>query len=250
MRRPRVHFPGAVYHAMARGVDRRSIFIDDSDRRRFLSTINRVTAESGSSILAYCLMGNHFHIAIKIGVVPLSSVMQRLLTSYSSQFNLRHGRTGHLFDGRYKANLCVDDAYLACLIKYICLNPVRAGLVSRATDWEWSSAKEMKSAEFDEPAGFDPWNHDTKLATALLRDSQAETASVEHIATSVALSAGVSIERIRSGASERILVRARQKIAQEAVASGHSLTRIADWMGVSIKSVSRYSAAKVSKCQA
>ncbi|MCR4295507.1 MAG: transposase, partial [Elusimicrobia bacterium] len=121
---------------MAKGVDGRAIYTDDADRIGFLKSLNRIVNESGASVLAYCLMGNHFHLAIKVGAVPLSSVLQRILTSHALTFNIRHDRTGHLFQARYRSNLCLTDAYLTALIRYIHMNPVRAGLVSRPEDWE------------------------------------------------------------------------------------------------------------------
>ena len=77
MRRPRIHYPGATYHTMTRGVDGRDTFTDDRDRALFLKALTELKAGSGFSILAYCLMGNHFHLAIKIGQVPLSRILQR-----------------------------------------------------------------------------------------------------------------------------------------------------------------------------
>src|SRR3569832_1733814 len=111
-RMPRIHFPGVVYHVMARGVDGREIFADEADRRTFLEITRSVKNETAYSLLAYCLMGNHFHFAMRGGPIPLSRIMQRLLTSYAMAFNVRHDRQGHLFQARYKAIVCLDDAYL------------------------------------------------------------------------------------------------------------------------------------------
>lgn len=141
-RPPRIHYPGAVYHVMARGVDGRQIFIDDRDRRDFLRIILALRSETQFSILAYCLMGNHFHFAARVGSTPLSHIIQRLLTKYVLGFNQRHDREGHLFQARYKAALCLNDAYLITLIRYIHMNPVRAGLTKAPEDWPWSSYSE------------------------------------------------------------------------------------------------------------
>src|SRR6185503_15252840 len=96
-------------------------------------------SEMSCTILAYCLMGNHFHLAMRVGNIPLSRIMHRMLTTYAMAFNFRHDRTGHLFQARYKAILCLDDAYLLGLVRYIHLNPVRAGLVPKPENWPWSS---------------------------------------------------------------------------------------------------------------
>ena len=138
-RPPRIHYAGAVYHVMARGVDGREIFADDSDRQTFLATTRGLKRETDCSVLAYCLMGNHFHFAIRVGRTPLSRIMHRLLTVYAMAFNFRHDRQGHLFQARYKSVLCLDDAYLIALIRYIHMNPVRRGLVSSPELWAWSS---------------------------------------------------------------------------------------------------------------
>ena len=91
------------------------------------------------SIYAYCLMSNHFHLLIEIQRIPLSVIMQRLLTRYVKRFNSRHHRVGHLFQGRYKAILCQRDAYLQELLRYIHLNPVRAKFAKDVSTWKWSS---------------------------------------------------------------------------------------------------------------
>lgn len=97
--------------------------------------------ETNTVILAYCLMPNHFHLAVKVSTVPLGRVMLRILTSYVNTFNNRHERTGHLFEARHKAKICLTDRYLLGLIRYIQMNPVRAKLVKNAEDWPWSSRR-------------------------------------------------------------------------------------------------------------
>lgn len=162
-RKPRIHFPGAVYHAMARGVERRPIFADDHDRRRFLDLMCRHERELGAKIIAYCLMGNHFHLAIRVAASTLGTFMQRLNGDYAGGFNHRHDRVGHLFESRYKDKLCLDDRYLLTLIHYIHMNPVRAGMVSHPGDWPWSSFKPT-DGPFPNLDGFVPWDSpDPKL---------------------------------------------------------------------------------------
>ncbi len=102
-----------------------------------------------TTIYAYCLMPNHFHLALKVSAVPLGSLMQRILTGYSITFNHRHDRTGHLFQARYKSIPCLEDRYLLSLINYIQMNPVRAGLVKSAADWSWSSRSPVELPNLD-----------------------------------------------------------------------------------------------------
>jgi REP element-mobilizing transposase RayT len=142
-RQPRVHHPEAVYHVMARGVDKCSIFLSDAERQGFLSHVKAVAAANGVRILSYCLMGNHFHLLVVVGHSPLADTMQRVLTRHSLQFNRTHGRVGHLFQSRYTAIICESERYLITLLAYIHMNPVRAGLASEPAQWPWSSHDEL-----------------------------------------------------------------------------------------------------------
>jgi REP element-mobilizing transposase RayT len=140
MARPlRLEFPGAVYHVIVRGNERRAIFREDEDRERYLERLAHYRERFGFQLLAYCLMGNHVHLAIRTGESPLSRIMACLQSSYTQWFNRRHGRVGHLFQGRYKAFLVQEDPYLLGLVRYIHENPVRARVAKRARDYLWSS---------------------------------------------------------------------------------------------------------------
>jgi REP element-mobilizing transposase RayT len=126
MARPiRVEFAGAVYHVMARGNERRDIFRDDRDRERFLDTLAGVVEQYGWRLNAYCLMGNHYHALIGTPRGNLSRGMGWLQATYTARFNARHRRRGHLFSGRYKAQLIEADEYARWLVEYLHLNPVR-----------------------------------------------------------------------------------------------------------------------------
>ena len=138
-RPPRLQFPGAVYHVTARGNEQRPIFRDDLDRREYLDRIGHSRERFRFQLLAYCLMTNHVHLAVRSGAVPLSRVMAGLQSSYAQWFNRRHARVGHLFQGRYKAFLVQEDRYLLALIRYVHLNPVAAGVVTNASKYPWSS---------------------------------------------------------------------------------------------------------------
>jgi len=142
MARPlRLVLPNSLYHVIARGNERKAVFRDDDDRRRYLGRLAHYRERDGFLVLAYCLMGNHIHLAIETGEVGLPKTMAGLQSSYTQAFNRKHRRVGHLFQGRYKAMLVDKDAYGQALIRYIHRNPVEAGIVRRDSDYEWSSAK-------------------------------------------------------------------------------------------------------------
>jgi len=143
-RPPRLEFPGAVYHVTARGNERRPIFRGDRDREDYLARIAFYRHKFRFRLIAYCLMTNHVHLALRTAAVPLSRIMAALHSSYAQQFNRRHRRVGHLFQGRYGSFLVQEDRYLLTLIRYIHRNPVRAGIVRRAADHAWSSDRFLR----------------------------------------------------------------------------------------------------------
>jgi len=114
---------------MARGIERRVIFKDDKDRQSFLDRMAEVLDETQTQCYAFALIPNHFHALLRTGPTPLSKVMRRLMTGHAVYFNHRHKRCGHLFQNRYKSIVCEEDEYLLELVRYIHLNPLRAGLV-------------------------------------------------------------------------------------------------------------------------
>ncbi|MEA3359263.1 MAG: transposase, partial [Thermodesulfobacteriota bacterium] len=116
-------------HVMARGIERRKIFRDDKDRASFLERLAVILEETQTQCYAWALIPNHFHLLLRTGPTPLSTVMRRLMTGYAVTFNIRHRRSGHLFQNRYKSVVCEEDTYLLELIRYIHLNPLRAKLV-------------------------------------------------------------------------------------------------------------------------
>ena len=128
-RKARIDAPGALHHIIVRGIDRCDIFRDEVDCENFLSRLGRLLTEPSTACLAWALMGNHAHLLLRTGLVPISTLMRRLLTGYAQQFNRRHRRHGVLFQNRYKSILCEEDAYLIELVRYIHLNPVRAGTI-------------------------------------------------------------------------------------------------------------------------
>ena len=129
-RQARIDAPGALHHIIVRGIERRKIFEDDPDRVNFLDRLGKVLSETGTKCFAWALIPNHFHLLVRTGAYPLATVMRRLLTGHAMDFNRRHRRSGQLFQNRYKSILCQEDTYLLELVRYIHLNPIRAGLVS------------------------------------------------------------------------------------------------------------------------
>jgi REP element-mobilizing transposase RayT len=143
-RRLRIEYPGAIYHVMNRGDRREAIFRDDSDRETFLATLGEACAMASWGIHAYCLMGNHFHLVVETPQGNLVAGMKWFLGTYTARFNRRHNLCGHLFSGRYKAQVVDGDSpgYLRTLCEYVHLNPVRANLIPPAKvlkSYRWSS---------------------------------------------------------------------------------------------------------------
>lgn len=149
-RRPRIEYPGVFFHIIVRGNNRENVFRDHSDYVRYLQKFSFFCREGDITLYAYCLMPNHIHLLLEMGEVSLSKVLQRFHTWYTQYFNRRYGRVGHLFQGRYKAIVCDKDAYLLELVRYIHLNPVRAGLVDSPEEYPWSSHRVYLSIDRSE----------------------------------------------------------------------------------------------------
>jgi len=140
MARPwRIQYEGAIYHVISRGIERGIIFLTDKDYLRFLEYLERAVEKFNLDIFAFVLMGNHYHLLLRTKEPNLSKAMQWLQTSYSVYHNLRHKRSGHLFQGRYKSILVGEKSYWQKLSFYIHLNPIRAGIVKDLNDYQWSS---------------------------------------------------------------------------------------------------------------
>lgn len=128
-RQPRIDNPGLLQHVLFRGVARSDIFLDDDDRENFVRRLSSLLVETETRCYAWALLDNHAHLLLQPTRQPLAPLMLRLLTGYAVSFNLRHHRSGHLFQNRYKSIVCDEDAYLLELVRYIHLNPLRAGAV-------------------------------------------------------------------------------------------------------------------------
>ncbi|MEI7993092.1 MAG: transposase, partial [Actinomycetota bacterium] len=139
VRPPRIEHAGGVFHVVARGNERALVFRDDRDRERFLEILEAVAERYRWRVLAYCLMGNHFHLLVMTLEPTLARGMRQLNGVYAQWFNRRHCRVGHLFQGRYKAVVVQTDAHLRRTVRYVIRNPIRAGLSSRPEQWRWTS---------------------------------------------------------------------------------------------------------------
>ena len=126
-RKPRVQYPGAIYHVVSRGDRREDIFLNDVDRQDFLKTLAEACGKTGWQVHAYCLIRNHFHLVVETPNANLVAGMSWLLSTYTIRLNRRQQLFGHVFSGRYKA-LLVDGSggYLKTVCDYVHLNPVRA----------------------------------------------------------------------------------------------------------------------------
>lgn len=138
-RKPREHFPGAIYHTILRGNNRRDIFFYNEDRRKFYSLLEEGVSRFAYRIHAFCLMTNHVHLAIEISDIPISKIMQNLAFRYAQWINKKFNQIGHLFQGRYKAILVQNQSQLADLCRYIHLNPLKAKMIENLDDYPWSS---------------------------------------------------------------------------------------------------------------
>lgn len=142
MARPlRIEYPGAFYHVTSRGNERKPVFKSQRDREKFLAYLESATERYDASVHVYCLMDNHYHLLLETPAGNLSQIMQHINGAYTTYFNVKRQRSGHLFQGRFKAILLEADEYAKELSRYIHLNPVRAGIVALPEEYPWSSCR-------------------------------------------------------------------------------------------------------------
>ena len=178
MPRPLRDQSAGIRHIVCRGNRRQPIFLDEADRRRYLWLVEQACARYGWTIAGYCLLRNHVHLVAGIREETISRGMQWLSGRYAQLFNRRHAETGHLFQGRFRAEIVEDEAYALEVVRYVDLNPVRAGVVRRPMDWPWSSHRALVGLE--QPLPF----HDVE-GTLRLFSSNRDSARA-HYATYVA----------------------------------------------------------------
>lgn len=135
----RIEYPGAIYHVYHRGNNREAILARDQDKWYFLTLLEQAVDKFGLEVFAYVVMRNHYHLGIRVGKISLSSIMHRINSKFGRHYNQEFSRSGHVFEGRYKAIPIMDDAYFLTVIRYIHQNPVRAGICDRVGEYRWSS---------------------------------------------------------------------------------------------------------------
>lgn len=141
-RKQRIKSRSGIYHVMMRGINRQTIFEDDQDKWRFLETVRRFKSISNYSIFAYCLMDNHVHLLLRESNESLSTAIKRISSSYVYWYNEKYERSGHLFQGRFKAEVVEDAAYFLTVLRYIHQNPLKAGLTVDVFASAWTSVNE------------------------------------------------------------------------------------------------------------
>lgn len=149
MARPlRLEYPGSLWHITQRGNEQRDIYFDDLDRRRMLTLLEKAVNRFGWLLFTYTLMTNHYHLLVELTrEKTLSRGMHWLDGTYVQYFNRRHQRVGHLFQGRFGSQLVEKETYLLTVLRYIVLNPVRAGMVASPEDYPWSSYRATAGLE-------------------------------------------------------------------------------------------------------
>ena len=145
-RKPRIKSNTGIYHIMLRGVNRQLIFEDDEDRERFWQTLKNYKSRSGYEVYGYCLMDNHVHLLMGFKEEDIAIAMKRIIVSYVYYYNLKYGRTGHLFQDRYKSQPVENDEYLLTSLRYIHRNPIEENLCEKPEGYVWSSYNEYLKA--------------------------------------------------------------------------------------------------------
>lgn len=139
----RPHATNTIYHVTARGNNRDDLFLSDKDREAYLRLWRKYSQELEFDVYAYVLMTNHVHWLVRIGRVPISGVIHSIHSVYARIFNQANERVGHVFQGRFGSQVCLDDKYILSLCRYIHRNPLKAGLVENLSEYPWSSYPDL-----------------------------------------------------------------------------------------------------------
>ncbi len=149
-RRARLKSESGIYHVMLRGINQQVIFGDEEDNQKFLEVLNDCKAVSGYKLFAYCLMGNHIHLLIKVEKEEIEQIFKRIGGRYVYWYNGKYSRAGHLFQDRYKSEPVETDEYFLAVLRYIHQNPVKAGLSKTVDEYNWSSYHEYITPKKDQ----------------------------------------------------------------------------------------------------
>jgi putative transposase len=142
-RRPRIQIADGNYHVVSRGNNKQQVFLDERDHHIFLDLVTQTMSRFQWRCLTYCLMPNHYHLVVRTPNADLSGGMRHINSVYAQAFNRRHDRCGHVFQGRFGGGLIQSQQHLLESIRYVALNPVRAGLVRHPEEWPWSAHAEL-----------------------------------------------------------------------------------------------------------
>lgn len=240
-RQPRSDAPGVAHHVWSRGVEGRSLFLDDGDRWDWIERLSRVLPESGMRCFAWVLMSNHLHMVVQTGSVPLSRVFKRVNTGFAVRFNRRSQRVGYLFQSRFGSRPVKDDDDLRVVIAYVLRNPLEAGIVPGVEPlarYPWSSYPALVGRRRPFPFedvrstlacfGRDPGSARRSLRDWIGRKPGAEPAesSFDALVRAVCRERGVSEAELRAGRRLHAISRARAEVCRRAV--DHLALRPAD----------------------
>ena len=254
-RLPRMNRIG-LYHVINRGVEKRLIFLDDPDRRRFLDLLENQKSAFDFNVVAYCLMPNHYHLLLETRFENLSFALKRLDQDYTQYFNRKYDRVGSLWQGRFKSWFVHDEKYLNVLIKYIERNPIKKGMTSRIGEYPWASSvtknpalsqdeiaqlTEFFSTKFlprAEVAGAEPANaeaagSDRPEALDALRPAMCKSLPQHFLIANLA--------RKRDG-TKRV---ARDEAIESALRDGYSQSQIARYLGLTPAAISKHIKLKI-----
>ena len=228
-RPPRLDFTDTFHHVFNRGNAKQAIFLDDEDRSFFLTKLLALKREADLLILAYCLMTNHFHLALRRGGIPLHKIMHRLLTVYAGYFNAKWAHIGHPFQGRYGNRPIMSDTDLMGVIRYVHLNPVEAGLARQPDDWPWSGHREIVHGRQELV--------EVDFVNGLFGGAEAYSAFVADRANNkqeridLAALAGDHEPLLRGPLKTREATELRRDFVVEALRCGYRQSEIADYLG-------------------
>lgn len=255
-RPPRIEIPKTIYHVISRGNNKNNIFLDDKDYHVFLKQILEVKSEKDFLLYAYCIMPNHFHLLIESIEKPLSNIMQKLLTLYAIYFKSRHYRTGHVFQGRYKAKICDKEDYLFKLMQYIHVNPLRAGITKDLNNYKWSSHlhyagkannKNLATEKLFRRMDCSSVAQGHRVYNNLMGEFiggnswQPKKLTLNELLQKISIESQISKDNILSKSQNRKINQARKKFSYEAANNyGYSLKEIADFMDKDLSVIYRY----------
>ncbi len=269
-RKPREEYAEGIYHIIQRGNNREFVFELAKDKDYLIECLQRAVDKDEVEIFAYVVMGNHYNLVLRSQQEPLGKAMQRINTRYSVYYNRKNDRTGHVFEGPYKASLVDDERYLLALIRYIHRNPVRAGLCDTVEKYMWSSdhlyrknriklvqcdflldilANERGTAleeyQYLMELG-DEGQEEIRKAGILEEEAQLEAPTAKSFREpldKILLDTGISMEQfkqIKDGSRKRDLICIKKAFAKEALKEGYKPIEIGEHISLSKIAVYEY----------